>query len=709
LRKILQALSAIIAACSTVAAIPTAAAESPVDVAIGPVTGIATDAMGDVYFSSSSIVYRLDPAGTLARIAGTGEAGYSGDGGLAAAARLNIPFDNYPELAADFVDFYPLTGPLAVDASGNLYIGDAYNNRVRRVDTNGVISTVLGDGAAGYPLPYSPSGWPQGIAVDGVGNLYVAGAFGQLARMSRDGAVTPLAGPGCGDPFGAGLCVPEQIAVDASGNTYVPDGYCRVRKVSAAGQAVTIAGNVTPGDYNGMAFACGYSGDGGPAIGAALCSQPFGVALDGANNLYIADTGNHCIRRVDPAGVITTFAGVCGRSGYIGDGGTAIAALLNHPFGVTVDATGNVYIADTYNHRIRKVTTDGRIATVAGNGNRDADAIPTVAIPAAAATPLVSSAAVDSFRIRQLYSSQDGDYQFIELEEVAGKSGENQFAGLNLTVVDRHGAMKTFTFPNDLSNASTANKHVLVMSATHAAAGASHDFVMPDRFLPTDGGTLDFAGIDHWTFQAISNGGEIYRDEHPIPSGIAQTFDGRFVGCCWGINSSVREYFDAALDEYFMTSMAPDIDAIESGRLAGWAQGGKLFHAWSIPYGDGDSPMLPPPLPVCRYYIPPASHFYSASPAECESTGQNYPQLVLETSVAFYAYLPDSTTGQCPVVANESTVNTQPVYRLWKSSGNSNHRFTTSLSVRSQMLNQGWIAEGYGPDGVAMCVSGLAP
>ena len=327
-----------------------------------------------------------------------------------------------------------------------------------------------------------------------------------------------------------------------------------------------------------------------------------------------------------------------------------------------------------------------------------------------AVTPRISSAAVDSFRIRQLYSSQDGAYQFIELEEVAGNDDENGFAGLELTVVNRHGDTKTFAFPSDLPGVSTANKHVLIMSATHAAAGASHDFVMPDRFLPTDSGTLDFAGIDRWTFQGIPSGGEVYRDEHPIASGIAQTFSGRFVGCCWGVTSvSAREYFNAKLDQYFMTSMAPDIDAVESGRLTGWVQIGKPFLAWSGSWGDGDAPMSPPPLPVCRYFIPPASHFYSASADECDSAEQRYPRFVLETDAAFYAYLPDATSGQCPVVANESTVTTLPVYRLWKPSGDANHRFTTNLTVRAQMLAQGWIAEGYGPDGVAMCVSGLAP
>ncbi len=331
-------------------------AASAVDVSIGSPAGIAADTFGNVYFSSPNLVYKLDRDGDLTRVAGRAVAGYSGDGGPAALALLNIPLFDYPEIRVDFIDFEELTGPLAVDAAGNLYIGDAYNDRVRKVDRSGTISTV------------AEGGWPQGVAVDPAGNLYVAYSSwpGYLQRYTPAGDVT-LAGTNCGPTYlGPGLCAPEQIAVDTAGNVYVPDGYCRIRKVSPDGSTVTVAG-ADDQPSQGFVFTCGFSGDGGPATRAAL-AWPFGVALDADNNLYIADTYNHCIRKVDRDGVIRAVAGQCGKQGYSGDGGPATRALLDAPHAIAIDFAGNIYIADTANYRIRKVSPGGVITTIAGNG-----------------------------------------------------------------------------------------------------------------------------------------------------------------------------------------------------------------------------------------------------------------------------------------------------------------------------------------------------
>jgi len=326
------------------------------EVAIGYVGAVAVSPAGEVHFSSPHVVYRIDADGFLIRVAGTGRPGLSGDGGPAVEARLNFP-QWYPERENDPMDWSELLGPLAFDPDGNLYIGDAYNNRVRRIDTRGVIETVDAD-----------TWLPQGVAVGPDRNLYVSDGTGRLRRIAPDGKRTTLAGNNCGHHRAPGLCAPQGIAVDPAGNAFVADGYCRIRLVAADGSVRTFAGNDEP-DGRGMAFTCGLTGD-GPAATAAL-SWPSAVALDGLGNLVIADTYNHCIRRVDSAGMLTTIAGRCinNRSPVrLGDGGPARDAQLEAPHGVAVDAAGNIYIADTANFRVRKIDVDGIITTIAGNG-----------------------------------------------------------------------------------------------------------------------------------------------------------------------------------------------------------------------------------------------------------------------------------------------------------------------------------------------------
>ncbi|HET7064061.1 MAG TPA: kelch repeat-containing protein [Rudaea sp.] len=340
---------------------------------IGSPGAVTADTSGNVYFSSSpNLIFKLDPQGMLRRIAGTGASGYSGDGGPATQAQLNFPL-SYPELVDDPIDYAPLVGGLAVDTAGRVYVADAYNNRVRRIDTNGIISTVAGTGAAGFTgdgglATNAQIHWPQGVAVDSLNNFYFTTAFASLRKVTPAGVISTLAGSNCGSGYlGPGLCLPEQIAVDAANNIFVPDSYCRVREVRHDGAIFTVAGadNVP---NNGLAFTCGYSGDGGPATKAAL-DGPYGVAVDKAGNLYIADSANNCIRKVNAAGTIATVAGVCNptQGGYSGDGGPATGARLNLPYGVTVDGADNLLIADTDNHRIRKVS-NGIISTIAGSG-----------------------------------------------------------------------------------------------------------------------------------------------------------------------------------------------------------------------------------------------------------------------------------------------------------------------------------------------------
>jgi len=284
--------------------------------------------------------------------AGNGTNGYSGDNDAATNASLNWP------------------SGVAVDASGNVFIADAINNRIRKVDTNGLITTVAGNGTYGYSgdggaATNAGLDTPFGVAVDASGNLFIADTDNNVIRkVDTNGLITTAAGNGTygysgdgGMPTDASLSFPSAVAVDATGNLFIADtGNSVIRKVAPNGLIATVAGNGK----------LAYSGDGGPATRASLY-YPYGVAVDAFGNLLIADTGNSVIRKVDPNGVITTVVGN-GTYGYSGDGGAATHASLDYPQGVAVDASGNLYVADTDNNRIREVDTNGLIATVAGSG-----------------------------------------------------------------------------------------------------------------------------------------------------------------------------------------------------------------------------------------------------------------------------------------------------------------------------------------------------
>lgn len=293
------------------------------------------------------------PKFTISSVAGIGASGFTGDGGSATAANLAFP------------------AGITFDNSGNFYIGDTANSRVRKVDTNGVITTFAGTGDFG---DFGDSGVatkagmnrPYAVAFDKAGNLYIADTYNDAIRKvaASSGIISTIAGTtqgfggDGGGATGSLLNTPTALVLDAAGNLYIADtNNHRIRKVGTDGNITTFAGNGNAADF----------GDGGPATSASL-NSPEGLAIDNAGNIYVADTASHRIRKITPDGTITTVAGN-GSGGFQGDGGPATAASLYYPKGIAVDPlSGNLYIADWLNSRIRVVTPDGKIYTVAGNG-----------------------------------------------------------------------------------------------------------------------------------------------------------------------------------------------------------------------------------------------------------------------------------------------------------------------------------------------------
>ena len=310
----------------------------------------------------------------------------------------------------------------------------------------------------------------------------------------------------------------------------------------------------------------------------------------------------------------------------------------------------------------------------------------------------IASAEALSFQITQLYSNGDGSVQFIVLEETGG-SGGDLLAGATLTMT-HEGVVKKYTFAR--GTGIYPHQKVLVATAPgvpwdrfdefFGESLCKPDFVIPYRFLATDGGTLDFAGVDQVTYSSLPTDGSqsLYRDG---VGGATCLFLNEYSVPVSPTPIRAIEYIDRARDHYFITASAPDIDALDAGRIAGWQRTGLSFLVEGTAVAE-----LGVVQPVCRFYIPPFegdSHFFSAFPAECSQIGAKHPEYVRESDAAFYVALPDPSTGACGWLV--------PVFRLWNQRLDSNHRYTTNLFIRDVMLQRGYVSEGYGADGVAFC------
>jgi len=305
--------------------------------------GVAIDGAGNIYIADelNNCIRKINTLGIISTVAGYhGISGFSGDGGAATAATMGGPKG------------------LAVDGAGNLYFSDGGNERIRKVNTSGIISTIAGNGTTGYSgdgiaATAAEMNGGTGVAVDGSGNVYIADVGNhRIRKVNPSGIISTFAGTGSsgytgdgGEATTATIGGPYFLVFDDAGNLYFSDVSDNVvRKINTSGIITTVAGTGT----------AGYSGDGGPATAADL-NAPMGIALDAAGSIYIGDWSNNRIRKINTSGIISTYAGD-GTPTYGGDGGAATAAKLRNPSGVVADGAGNLYIADANNFRIRVVT-----------------------------------------------------------------------------------------------------------------------------------------------------------------------------------------------------------------------------------------------------------------------------------------------------------------------------------------------------------------
>ncbi len=511
---------------------------------IGAVENLAVDAAGNVYFGFANEILKLDQSGTITQFAGSG-AGYSGDGGPALSARLSLP------------------GSMAMDAAGNLFVADTQNLRIRRIAPSGIITTVAGNGSHGTSGDGGPAvdaefKNPSVIAADAAGNVFV-GDGNLVRKISVTGIITTLAGNGTagfsgdgGPATSAQLSGVSGLAVDALGDLYVADfNNFRVRKVTPDGLITTVVGNGQDGEPE----------DGSPAVDAPLIG-PTALAVDPSGNLFIADSDwddqISYIRKVSPDGIISTVAGQS-FWGFGGDGGPAANAYLTAASGLAVDPIGNLYIADTYNDRIRKISPSGIITTVAGNGpapppRSSASLDGVTAIGAnfghtwgvaldSSENPLI----LDSYGVSKL--TPDGILHTVTTQgggALAVDAAGNLFvAGLTIDKVSPGGAVTHFVGSGAFGTPGSGGNGLVVDPAGNlfvgsgyvvskiSPAGVATTIAGGGKAVPGDGGLAIDAFLNDVTGQALDGAGNLYFSEtygyrvrKMTPDGIITTIAG---------------------------------------------------------------------------------------------------------------------------------------------------------------------------------------
>lgn len=478
-----------------------------VDAELGRIEGIVRDAAGNLYIADTSNhrIRKVDQAGEITTVAGTGTPGFSGDGGPATEAQLDSPVG------------------VAVGRAGTLLAGavlfaDFGNHRIRAI-TDGVITTVAGNGVVGFggdggQATAAELGQPRRIGLDQGGSLFVTQWTGhRVRRINASGVIATVAGAGFGLEGDGGPAVdalmrsPEGIAAGTSGTFFISDaGNHRIRRV-AVGKINTFAGRSHHG------------GDGGPGTEARVF-MPYGIEADVQANLYVADALNFRVRKLTfsgldvskgaPASTITTIAGT-GVSGFSGDGGDGDAAQLGEPRDVAIDSEGSVYIADRVNHRIRRLGANGVITTYGGNGSQGFSGDGGAATAASLNNP--SAVAVDSQRnvfvadtgndrIRRI--TPQGTITTIVGTGVGGFGGDGGAATQaridSPTGVEVDGSGNLFI-------SDTSNRRVRMVSAGGFITTVAGNGEMSDG--GGDGGPATEAGIEPWDI-ALDGEGDLF-------------------------------------------------------------------------------------------------------------------------------------------------------------------------------------------------------